>query len=89
MGDYEEVLRRVQQRQGVKPQPQYLADVYRKVQDMLANNLSEDQLQEQQKIDAYLKVYADRPDKIQEILKALELYQQNDWQPAQPIKRWY
>ena len=56
---------------------------------MLANNMSEDQLQEQQKIDAYLKVYADRPDKIQEILKALELYQQNDWQPAQPIKRWY
>jgi hypothetical protein len=84
MGDYEEALRRVKQRQ-----PQYLNDVSSVINRMMQGNQSQNQQDEQRLIDLYLKTYADRPDKIQEILKALELYQQNDWQSAQPTKRWY
>lgn len=67
----------------------YLSDIIAKIEAMLANSTSDRQLEEQQKINAYLKAYADRPDKIDEFLKAMELYQQNDWQSPQPIKRWY
>jgi hypothetical protein len=73
----------------ISSQPTHLRAIADKIAAMVSNNQSASQLEEQQKIDAYLKVYADQPDKIQEILKALELYQQNDWQPTQPTTRWY
>jgi len=66
--------------------PSYLSDVTQLIGQGLFKNTTDNQRLEQDKIDAYLKAYADKPEMIQ---KLIELYQQNDWRSAQPAKAWY
>jgi len=66
--------------------PTYLSDVTQLINQGLYKNTTPNQQTEQDKIDAYLKAYADKPEMIQ---KLIELYQQNDWRSAQPAKAWY
>jgi hypothetical protein len=66
--------------------PTYLSDVTQLINQGLQKNTTPNQQIEQDKIDAYLKAYADKPEMIQQLL---EFYQQNDWRPAQPARAWY
>lgn len=66
--------------------PTYLSDVTNLISQGLYNNATDQQREEQQKIEAYLKVYGDKPDVIP---KLLEFLQQNDWQRPQQAKAWY
>lgn len=66
--------------------PTYLSDATALINQGLYNNTTERQREEQQKIEAYLKVYGDKPEVVQ---KLLELYQINHL-PQQPqVKAWY
>ena len=66
--------------------PTYLSDVTNLINQSLYNNTTERQREEQDKIDAYLKVYGDKPELIQ---KLLELYQINQLTPRSQVKAWY
>ena len=66
--------------------PSYLDQVTDKIDTMLYNNTTERQREEQQKIEAYLKAYGDKPEVVQ---KLLELYQINQLPHPQQVKAWY
>ena len=64
----------------------YLNDLNELINQGLYNNTTEHQREEQDKIDAYLKVYRDQSDQLQ---KFLELYHINQLTPRSQFKRWY
>ena len=66
--------------------PSYLDHITDKIDTMSYNNTTERQREEQQKIDAYLKAYGDKPEVIE---KLLELYHMNNWKSPQAAKAWY
>ena len=66
--------------------PNYLSDVTQLLNTGMQNNMSERQQEEQRKIDAYLKVYGDKPELIE---KLLELYEINQLTPRNQVKTWY
>lgn len=66
--------------------PSYLSDVTKLLNQGIANSQTPNNQIEQDKIDAYLKAYADNPAMIQ---KLIEFYQQNNWQPSQPTSTQY
>ena len=66
--------------------PSYLDHITDKIDTMSYNNTTERQREEQQKIEAYLKAYGDKPEVIE---KLLELYHMNNWKSPQAAKAWY
>lgn len=66
--------------------PTYLRDVTNLINRGLYNNTTDRQREEQQKIEAYLKAYGDKPEVIE---KLLELYQINQLPQRQQVKAWY
>ena len=66
--------------------PTYLNDVSNLINQGLYNNTTDQQREEQMKIDAYLKAYGDKPEVIE---KLLELYHMNNWKSPQAAKAWY
>lgn len=66
--------------------PTYLSDATALINQGLYNNTTERQREEQQKIEAYLKAYGDKPEVVQ---KLLELYQINQLPQRQQVKAWY
>lgn len=66
--------------------PTYLSDVTRLLNNGMQNNQSDRQQEEQQKIDAYLKVYGDDPRLIESLL---EKYHMNQLAHPNQVKAWY
>ena len=66
--------------------PSYLDHITDKIDTMSYNNTTERQREEQQKIEAYLKAYGDKPEVIE---KLLELYHINQLPQRQQVKAWY
>ncbi len=66
--------------------PTYLSDATALINQGLYNNTTNRQREEQQKIEAYLKVYGDKPEVIE---KLLELYQINQLPQIRQTKAWY
>lgn len=64
----------------------YLRDVTNLINRGLYNNTTDRQREEQQKIEAYLKAYGDKPEVIE---KLLELYQINQLPQIRQTKVWY
>jgi len=66
--------------------PTYLSDVTQLINQGLEKNVTDRQREEQQKIDAYRKIYSDQPQMIEMLLN---LYKQNQLAPPQDVKAWY
>lgn len=66
--------------------PTYLSDATALINQGLYNNTTDRQREEQQKIEAYLKVYGDDPRFIEALL---EKYHMNQLPHPKQVKAWY